>query len=126
MSSQSFGRSANVLRTSRSSAEQVRSGTSGGVLDARLRGAHQDGHEVFLAGKPGQEREVDVHGFARLAPALDRESADETVAPPVRLADGLEVGGRPDQAVHRRRFSAKSRCCSMSPDVGLGARGASR
>jgi hypothetical protein len=44
--------------------------------------------------------EINVHGFAGLTPALNREAADETEPPHFLLANGLELGGRADDLIH--------------------------
>ena len=54
------------------------------------------GDERLLAAEAGQEREVDIDRFPRFSPAKDRESANETELPPVRLAHRLKFGGGRD------------------------------
>jgi len=63
---------------------------------------------------------------ARFAPPLHGQSPDETEPPVVCDADGLQIGRGLNERVHGRRSRAKSRCCSINPDVGFGARGASK
>ena len=95
-----------------------------GMVDPRLEAFDQGGDESRLVVEARQEGEVDVNRLARLTPALDREVADEAEPPPLGHADRLELGRRADDLVHRRSFR-KTRCCSIRPEVGFGARGAS-
>lgn len=95
-----------------------------GMIDPRLEVFGQDRNESRLVVETRQEGEIDVNRLARFTPALDREAADEAEPPPLGHADRLEVGGRADDLVHRRSFR-KTRCCSIRPEVGFGARGAS-
>lgn len=74
----------------------------------------------------GQEREVDVHRFAGFTPPLDREAADETVPPAFGFTHILEFGRRTDDGIQGGGIRRKTRCCSMSPEVGFGARGGTR
>lgn len=69
--------------------------------------------------------EVDIDRLPRFAPAKHSQPADEAEAPLPRLALRLQVGRRANQGVHGRRSLANRRCCSISPEVGAGARGAS-
>jgi hypothetical protein len=62
----------------------------GSFRNARLEHRHQIRDEGLFAAEAGQEREVDVRGLARFSPAKDREAADETELPPVRLAHRLQ------------------------------------
>ena len=95
-----------------------------GMVDPRLEAFDQGGDESRLVVEARQEGEVDVNRLARLTPALDREAAGEAEPPPLGHADRLELGRRADDLVHRRSFR-KTRCCSIRPEVGFGARGAS-
>ncbi len=69
---------------------------------------------------------MNIHRLARLTPALHRQAANEAEAPTVGLTHALKLGCGVDQRVHGRRIFWNRRCCSISPDVGVGARGASR
>ena len=71
-----------------------------------------------------QERQVHIDGLARLAPTKHRETTDEAKLPAFGQAERLQIGGGLDDFVHGRRDRLKRRCCSTSPEVGLGARGA--
>lgn len=91
-------------------------------VDARLKRSRQDRDEITFVPEPRDQREIDIDRFTRLSPAQHGESADEAEPLLLRLAHSLQFCGRADQRVHGRRSLANRRCCSMSPELGFGAR----
>lgn len=61
-----------------------------GVRDPAFEVPEQRIDEGLFASESGQQRQVDIDGQARFAPALQRDSANEAVAPVLALADPLE------------------------------------
>ena len=76
-----------------------------GVLNARFKMAQENFDKVCLAAEAGEQREIDINRFARFAPTLQRQPADNAEAPSLRLADGLKFDGRSDDFSHGARLS---------------------
>ena len=53
-----------------------------------------------FAAEPGQDGEIYVRGEARLAPALERDAADEAEPPSAIPAEGLDVIRQAEQVLH--------------------------
>jgi hypothetical protein len=94
------------------------------AFSIRLKRLRQHRHELALAPESGDQREVDIDGFARLTPAQYGQPTDEAEAPPMGFADGLQVGRGANEGVHGSRSLANRRCCSINPDVGWALAGA--
>jgi len=78
-------------------------------------------NESDLVAEAGQQSEIHIAGDARLAPSLDRDSADETGAPALTIGEILELFGRGEDLVHRFSF-ARYCCISTMPEVDRGGR----
>jgi hypothetical protein len=66
---------------------------------------------------------VHTDRFPRLPPTQQRQAADEAKPPTVGLANGLKLNLGSDDFNHGRAAFINQRCCSMRPNVGLGACG---
>ena len=58
--------------------------------------------ECRLIPKTRQERDIDIDGLAGLAPALERQAADNLESPSTRPAAILEIGGGAIDLKHGR------------------------
>jgi hypothetical protein len=56
--------------------------------------------EWFFSAESGQQGRIDIHGFARLTPALHSESANKARTPALRLTQRLQVSGCFDDFNH--------------------------
>jgi hypothetical protein len=75
-------------------------GKRGSVFDSRFVISQESLNEGLLVSKTSQQGEIDINGFARLAPAQQGEPADDAETPPVPLAESLKLGGRTDDFNH--------------------------
>jgi hypothetical protein len=99
-------------------------GKRAGIIEAPGEVLEQHVDISQLAAEAGEQGQVGVVGHAWFAPALKRDPADEAILPTVPFADLLERSCRLEDARHVRAATlANQRCCSTSPDVGLGANG---
>ena len=65
--------------------------------------------------------EIDIPCYARFAPSLDGDPADEAGTPPLAVAEGLQFPGGCEEIVHWRSF-ANQACISTMPEEGRGGR----
>ncbi len=75
-------------------------GEFGGLGNPRLEVAQQLADVGFLPAETGQQRQIDVNGLSRLAPALQSQSADEAELPALALANRLQFSGGLDNFIH--------------------------
>ena len=97
-----------------------------GIGHARLEVFEQCRDEAGLFAEARQQREIDIDGFSRLTPGLDRQTTGETESPAVAFADRLQCGNGLNARVHGRGAFRNTRCCSTRPEVGFGGRGGTR
>ena len=97
----------------------VTEGKLAGVASPWGEGADQCIREALLVPEAGQHRQIDILGEPRLAPALNRDAADEAELPVPVHAKALDFASRGQharQANQGRRARWKSACCSTRPD----------
>jgi hypothetical protein len=83
----------------------VDSGELRRVVDSSRVLQEQSLDEGVLSPETRHQRQVHVHGFARFAPTLNRQTADEAESPAFLLTQRLKLGGRPDELNHGDRPS---------------------
>ena len=81
------------------------------VWQPTLEAGEEHVNEWRLTAEAGDHREIGVLGQAGLTPSLDREAADETEAPALGAAKGLDLQRRGQQRVHAGGRLRWNRAC---------------
>lgn len=71
----------------------------------------------LLASPAAEQRDVDIQGQSRLAPAPDGDAADDAETPVVIAAERLNLERRRKDGIHGRCRRSRSRCCSTRPEL---------